>query len=234
MENSLPAFLFAFGAIALAEMGDKTQLLAMAFAARYNIVKVIIGIFIATIITHAMAVAVGSFIGRYESIQLTIQSLAALSFIFFGLWTLRGDKLEGEENKTTKFGVIATVTIAFFIAELGDKTQLATIALATKFPQSPIAILIGTTLGMLAADGLGILLGYTLHKKIPERKIKFISAIAFIAFGFIASFQILYNGFKLDIIPIVLIMVAIIIITGTASFLLIRKNDVDSNRPKST
>ncbi|MCL2319466.1 MAG: TMEM165/GDT1 family protein, partial [Treponema sp.] len=199
METFLPAFLFAFGAVVLAEMGDKTQLLAMAFAAKYNAAKVMVGVFIATILNHALAVALGNFITRFESIQLIIQILASLSFILFGLWTIRGDKLEGEENRTVKFGVIATVVVAFFIAEMGDKTQLATIALAAKFPRSPAGVLTGTTSGMLVADGLGILIGYVLQKKIPEQKIKLISAGVFIIFGLIGTYQILRNDFMMDI-----------------------------------
>ncbi|MGD9474210.1 MAG: TMEM165/GDT1 family protein, partial [Eubacteriaceae bacterium] len=152
MYTGFIAFLFAVGAVVLAEMGDKTQLLAMAFATRFKASKVMMGVFIATVFNHALAVAVGNYITRFDSAQIYIQGIASLSFIFFGLWTIRGDKLEGEENRTTRFGPVITVAIAFFIAEMGDKTQLATIALATQFPDAPIWVLIGTTTGMLIAD----------------------------------------------------------------------------------
>ena len=99
MYSNLVAFLFSAGAVVLAEMGDKTQLLAMAFATKYKASKVLIGVFLATILNHALAVAVGNFITRFESVQTWIQAMASLSFIFFGLWTIRGDKLEGEENR---------------------------------------------------------------------------------------------------------------------------------------
>ena len=138
MYSSLIAFLFSLGAVVLAEMGDKTQLLAMAFATKYKAVKVMIGVFIATVLNHALAVAVGNYVTRFDSAKVWIQGLASLSFIVFGLWTIRGDKLDGEENRKTKFGAVITVAIAFFIAEMGDKTQLTTIALSAKFPANPI------------------------------------------------------------------------------------------------
>ena len=151
MDSNLSAFLFSVGAVVLAEMGDKTQLLAMAFASKYKASKVLIGVFLATVFNHGLAVAAGNYLTRFGSAQIWIQGIAALSFIFFGLWTIRGDKLEGEENRATKFGAIGTVAVAFFLAEMGDKTQLATIAIATKFPANPVGILMGTTMGMLIA-----------------------------------------------------------------------------------
>ena len=102
MYSTLIAMLFSAGAVVLAEMGDKTQLLAMAFATKYQASKVLIGVFIATVFNHALAVAVGNYITRFDSAQIWIQGIASLSFIFFGLWTIRGDKLEGEENRTTQ------------------------------------------------------------------------------------------------------------------------------------
>lgn len=225
MGEFFTAFGVAFGVVVLAEMGDKTQLLAMAFATKYKASKVMIGVFIATILNHAMAVAVGHFFTRFESIQLLIQGLAALAFIFFGLWTIKEDKLEGEENKKTKFGAIATVAIAFFLAEMGDKTQLATITLATRFPSSSVAILIGTTTGMLIADGFGIFVGHILKKKIPERKIKLIAAGIFIIFGLFSSFEVLSNELKLQIMYIIIIIIFLIIITGISCYFLIKNNN---------
>jgi putative Ca2+/H+ antiporter (TMEM165/GDT1 family) len=171
----------------------------MSFAARYNGVKVLIGVFLATVLNHALAVAAGSAVARLALIQSWIQAAASLSFILFGLWTIRGDSLDGEDKRTTKFGPILTVATAFFIAEMGDKTQLATMALAAKFPASPVAVLAGTTTGMLIADSLGILIGVVLRRKIPESKIKFISAAAFMLFGLAGSFQALYEGFSLPL-----------------------------------
>lgn len=219
----LSALLFSLGAVVLAEMGDKTQLLAMAFATKYKAVKVLIGVFVATILNHALAVAVGNLLTRFSTAQIWIQGIAALSFIFFGLWTIRGDKLEGEENRTTKFGAIITVALAFFLAEMGDKTQLTTIALATRFPTSPIWILAGTTTGMLIADGIGIFVGVVLCKKIPERKVKLISAAVFIFFGLLGSYQVMRNNLNLNTDIIVLVMTILYVLTAIAVVYLIRK-----------
>lgn len=218
------AFLVAVGAVVLAEMGDKTQLLAMAFATKYKASKVMIGVFIATVFNHALAVAVGNYITRFDSAQMWIQGIASLSFIFFGLWTIRGDKLDGEENRATKFGPIITVTIAFFIAEMGDKTQLATIALATKFPDNAIGVLVGTTTGMLIADAIGIIIGVVLCRKIPERTVKLVSAVAFMLFGFIGTYQVASQQLHLEMGTIIAGMIGLLILTGGASYYLIKKD----------
>jgi len=160
MNTALVAYLFSAGAVVLAEMGDKTQLLAMAFATKYKASKVMIGVLIATVFNHALAVAVGNYITRFESAQVWIQGIAALSFIFFGLWTIRGDKLEGEENRKTKYGAIVTVAVAFFFAEMGDKTQLASIPLAAKFSVRPVWVLLGTVTGLMIAVAIGHFVGF--------------------------------------------------------------------------
>ena len=231
MYLELIAFLFSAGAVVLAEMGDKTQLLAMAFATKYKASKVMIGVFVATIFNHALAVAVGNYITRFDSAQIWIQGIASLSFIFFGLWTIRGDKLEGEENRTSKYGAIATVAIAFFIAEMGDKTQLATIALATKFPENPFWLLMGTTTGMMIADGIGILVGIVMCKKIPERTIKLASAGAFIFFGFIGSYEVAAEQMHWATNSIVLGLLALTAITGAAAYYLIKENKLEEEIP---
>lgn len=223
MNSTMTAFLLSVGAVTLAEMGDKTQLLAMAFATKYKASKVLIGVFIATVLNHALAVALGSFIAQYKAIDLWVQVIASLSFIFFGIWTLKGDKLEGEENAKNRFGAVATVAIAFFIAELGDKTQLATIALATKFPHDPVGILMGTTTGMLIADAIGIIIGVVLCKKIPEKTVKLVSAAAFILFGFIGSYQVLTGKLKLDLFVSLAILFVIIVITAVVSLYYIKR-----------
>jgi putative Ca2+/H+ antiporter (TMEM165/GDT1 family) len=223
MENFMPSFILALTAVTLAEMGDKTQLLAMAFAAKYKISKVLLGVFIATVINHALAVAFGNMIARFEAIGHIIEALASLSFILFGLWSIRGDKLEGEENRITRFGAVVTVGVAFFIAEMGDKTQLATVALAAKFPASPVGILAGTTLGMLVADGFGILVGLVLRKKIPERRIKFVSAAAFILFGFLGTYQLLRDDLRVELIWICAIIASLGVLTALAIFYILRR-----------
>ena len=174
--------------ILLAEMGDKTQLLAMAMATRFPAKSVLIGIFTATTINHAFAVVVGNYLGTTLNMEL-IQMIASGSFILFGIWTIRGDTLDGEEKRKTVLGPIMTVTIAFFIAEMGDKTQLATVALAAKY-NSPLATLMGTTTGMLIADAVGIYIGVVAGKRIPEKTIKWISALIFIVFGYIGLYTV--------------------------------------------
>ena len=227
--SSLAIFLLAAGAVTLAEMGDKTQLLAMAFATRIKASKVLIGVFLATVLNHALAVAVGNLITRFATIEVWIQGIAALSFIFFGLWTIRGDKLEGEDQRKSRYGAVMTVAIAFFIAELGDKTQLATIALAARFPADPVSILMGTTTGMIIADGIGIIVGVVLCKRIPERTIKLISAGAFIVFGLIAVYQVAVSDLGLDLLTTSLILLALTVITVVLAILLIRKNQATAD-----
>lgn len=229
MSSIFSAYLISVLAVTLAEMGDKTQLLAMAFATRYKASKVLIGVFLATVVNHALAVAAGNFVTRVPGLGIWIQGIAAASFIFFGLWTIRGDKLEGEENRTTRFGAVMTVTIAFFIAELGDKTQLATIALATRFPESPVGILLGTTTGMLIADAIGICVGVVMCRRIPERTVKLVSAGAFILFGFIGSYQVLVGQIALGL-PVTLGILGILaVITGAAAYSLIKNNVPQEN-----
>ncbi|MGE4589335.1 MAG: TMEM165/GDT1 family protein [Acidaminococcaceae bacterium] len=225
MHLDVIAFLVSAGAVVLAEMGDKTQLLAMAFATKYKASKVMLGVFVATIFNHALAVAVGNYITRFQTVETWIQAIASLSFIFFGLWTIRGDKLEGEENRVSKYGAVATVAIAFFIAEMGDKTQLATIALATKFPDNPLWLLVGTTTGMMIADGIGIIAGIVMCKRIPERTIKLLSAAAFIFFGFLGIYQVISENLQWETSLIILCLTAIASLTGAIALYLMREND---------
>ncbi|MEI8215873.1 MAG: TMEM165/GDT1 family protein [Eubacteriales bacterium] len=221
MDQTLLAIIFSVSAVTLAEMGDKTQLLAMAFATKFKARQVLIGVFLATIFNHALAVALGTFITRYENLNIFIQVVAAISFIGFGLWTIRGDKLEGEENRISKFGPVATVAIAFFLAEMGDKTQLTTIALATKFPGQPFQVLLGTTTGMLIADGIGIIIGVVLCKKIPDRIIKLASAAIFIIFGFASTYQSAIKYLNFSTVGAILLVLTIAIATGFIAFRLI-------------
>ncbi len=166
--------------VVLAEMGDKTQLLAMAFAIRFKATTVLWAVFVATAANHFFAVEVGIWLTNFIPISY-IQIAASASFILFGLWTIRGDELE-DEDKRFSFSPFWTVAIAFFVAEMGDKTQLATVALAAKY-QTVLPVWIGTTTGMMIADGVGIGVGIVLGKKIPERVVKWGAAAIFIFFG---------------------------------------------------
>jgi Ca2+/H+ antiporter, TMEM165/GDT1 family len=207
IEALIASFLF----VVLAEMGDKTQLLAMAFAARYSFYKVLIGVALATVFNHALAVTVGHFLTVVVPLDV-ISFIAALSFIGFGLWTLRGDTLKGEDKKISRFGPIATVAIAFFLAEMGDKTQLATISLAVKY-NSMLFVLMGTTLAMLVADSIGILVSVVLCKCIPEKTIKWVSAGIFVIFGFIGVYTALVStqGWQISVTIVALMAIGVVI-----------------------
>lgn len=188
MFGDLEALITSFAVVVLGEMGDKTQLLGMAFATRFKASTVLAGVFVATIFNHFLAVIVGDYLTRFIPMT-TIQFIAALSFVFFGLWTFRGDTLEGEDKKNY-FSPFWTVLIAFFIAEMGDKTQLATIALAAKY-QNIYTVLLASTAGMMVSNIIGIVIGVVLGKKIPEKTVKTISGAIFILFGYIGIYATL-------------------------------------------
>ena len=191
----LSAFILATIAVVLAEMGDKTQLLAMAFATRFRWQTVLWAVLAATLINHLLAVALGNVITQFIPIDW-IKLVAAGSFILFALWTIRGDALHGEDQRQGS-SPFWTVAIAFFIAEMGDKTQLMTIALAADEAvkiggagwlakcQQIIPVWMGTTTGMMIADAFGIVVGIVLHKHIPEKAVKWVAALCFAAFGLI-------------------------------------------------
>jgi putative Ca2+/H+ antiporter (TMEM165/GDT1 family) len=184
----MEAYLASLAFVVLAEMGDKTQLLAMAFASRYRWQTVMWGVFVATLLNHLLAVFAGNWLTHLIPMHY-IQIAASVSFILFGLWTIRGDSLDNED-KRFNFSPFWTVAIAFFFAEMGDKTQLATVALAAKY-MSIVPVWLGTTTGMIIADAIGIIIGIVLGKKIPERFVKWFAALIFIAFGIIGLYQAL-------------------------------------------
>ena len=176
----MEAFVASLVFVVLAEMGDKTQLLAMAFSCRYRWQTVMWGVFVATAANHLMAAALGNYLSSIIPL-VWIKAAAAGSFILFGLWTMRGDALAGEDKRFS-FSPFWTVTVAFFMAEMGDKTQLATIALAVEY-DSLFSVWCGTTLGMLVSNGIGIAFSVIMGKRIPERAIKWVASFVFIGFG---------------------------------------------------
>lgn len=208
----MTAFLASLIFVILAEMGDKTQLLAMAFATRYSSQKVLLAVFLATILNHGLAVLVGRFLTKLVPID-AISFIAAFSFIVFGLWTIRGDKLQGEDKKESRFGPIITVGIAFFLAEMGDKTQLATISLAVEY-KNMINVLMGTTLGMIIADSFGIIVGVVMRKHIPDKAIKWVSAIIFILFGLSGMYNIMISRISLVITWLIILFVSTLAVYG--------------------
>ena len=183
MDGFLVAFAVSFGVIFVAELGDKSQLMALTFATRFKAIPVLIGITIATSVTHLVSVAVG--VGLGASLPTGwISLVAAVAFIGFGAWTLRGDSLtDDEERKAKRAGGSAVVaaSVAFFLAELGDKTMLATITLATQY--NWFGVWLGSTLGMVAADAMAIVVGRKLGQRLPERVISIGAALMFFVFG---------------------------------------------------
>ena len=183
MSGFLAALAISFGVIFVAELGDKSQLMAMTFATRYKMVPVLIGITVATAVVHLVSVGVGYGLGAALPTGW-ISLVAALAFFAFGAWTLRGDKLTEDEKakaeRTTGSAILA-VGGAFFLAELGDKTMLATITLATQ--HGWLGTWLGSTLGMVAADALAIVVGRLLGRHLPEKAIKYGAAALFAIFG---------------------------------------------------
>ena len=179
----IAALLFSFAVIFVAELGDKTQLVAMMFALRYRWWVVLSAITTATIAVHLLSVGIGHYLGAALPTHL-LAIAAGIAFVFFGLWTLRGDSLsENEASKAERATAPAffVVTSAFVLAELGDKTMLATVTLAAD--RDWVGVWIGSTLGMVVADGLAILVGVVAGKHLPERIIQLVAAALFLAFG---------------------------------------------------
>lgn len=182
-EGFLVALAVSFGVIFVAELGDKSQLMAMTFATRFKTVPVLIGITAATAIVHLVSVGVGYGLGATLPTDW-ISLVAGVAFLGFGAWTLRGDKLTDDEKskaeRSTGSAILA-VGGAFFLAELGDKTMLATITLATQYGW--FGTWLGSTLGMVAADALAIVVGRMLGRHLPEKAIKWGAAALFALFG---------------------------------------------------
>jgi putative Ca2+/H+ antiporter (TMEM165/GDT1 family) len=183
------AFLLSFGVIFVAELGDKSQLMALAFATRFKFWPVVTAITLATGLVHLFSVAIGGIIGNAMPTK-AINIVSALAFLFFAAWTLRGDELSDEDDESTNLSsrhVILSVGTVFFLAELGDKTMLATITLATK--ENAFGTWLGSTLGMVAADALAILVGYHLGSRLPEKTIRYGASVLFVVFGILLIAQ---------------------------------------------
>ena len=183
----MEAFLISAGIVALAEMGDKTQLLSLVLAARFRKPwPIVLGIFVATLANHALAGAVGSWVTTVLGPDVLRWVLGA-SFIAMAVWMLIPDKLDDGDTPsgTSQWGVFGTTLIAFFLAEMGDKTQIATVALAAQYQQWA-AVVAGTTLGMMIANAPVVWFGDRLVKKVPIRVVHLISALIFAVLGVLA------------------------------------------------
>lgn len=180
MEAFWASFLVAF----LAELGDKTQLIVMAFAVKYNWRSVFLGMTLGIFVVHSLAVAIGSLAGELIPVHL-MTIIASCLFIGFGVWTLRGDdegEDEDEATKSSRFGPLLTVAMTFIIGEMGDKTQFAAMTMATQY-ESWWLVLCGAVLGMVLTDSLGIIAGTFLHRRLPAKKMRYLSAGIFLLFG---------------------------------------------------
>ena len=179
----MESLLVSTGVVALAEIGDKTQLLAFLLAARFKKpLPIIAGILLATIVNHGLAGALGAWITASITPEV-LRWVLGVSFIGMAIWTLIPDKIEEEESQVAKrFGVFGATLITFFLAEMGDKTQIATVAMAAHYA-APLMVVIGTTLGMLIADVPAVFAGDKLAGKIPMKLVHSIAAAVFVVLG---------------------------------------------------
>jgi putative Ca2+/H+ antiporter (TMEM165/GDT1 family) len=184
----MEAFLVSAGIVALAEMGDKTQLLSLVLAARFRKPwPIVLGIFVSTIVNHALAGAAGAWFTSLLGPQVLRWILAA-SFIAMAVWMLVPDKLDDDEQaKTPRLGVFGTTVVAFFLAEMGDKTQVATVMLAARFPNWG-AVVAGTTLGMMVANVPAVWFGERVTRIVPIKVVHGVSAVIFLGLGVAALF----------------------------------------------
>ena len=184
----MESILVSTGVVALAEMGDKTQLLAFILAARFKRpLPIILGILCATLLNHGLAGAFGTWITSVTGPEI-LRWVLGVSFIGMAIWTLIPDKIEEEETQiASKLGVFGATFITFFLAEMGDKTQIATIALAAHYA-APVMVIAGTTLGMLIADVPAVFLGNKFAEKIPMKLVHSIAAAIFAVMGVFTLF----------------------------------------------
>lgn len=186
----MESLLVSTGVVALAEIGDKTQLLAFILAARFKKpVPIILGILVATLINHGLAGALGAWLTSAVTPEI-LRWVLGLSFIGMAIWTMIPDKIEEEEtNVAQKLGVFGATLITFFLAEMGDKTQIATVAMTAHYA-APLMVVIGTTLGMLIADVPAVLVGDKLANKIPMKLVHSIAAAIFAILGIATLFGV--------------------------------------------
>ncbi len=182
MPISLEAFLISTGLVALAEIGDKTQLLAFMLAARFRrTTPIVLGILAATVANHAFAAALGTWLTQWLE-PVTMRWILGLSFLAMAVWVMIPDKLDEGELATPRLGIFGTTVIAFFLAEMGDKTQVATVALAAQY-EAFIAVVVGTTLGMMIANVPAVMAGDRIAHRIPVKLVHGIAAALFAALG---------------------------------------------------
>ena len=185
----MDAFLVSTAIVALAEMGDKTQLLSLVLAARFRKPwPIVLGILVATLVNHALAGAVGAWVTQMVGPD-AMRWILGLSFIAMAVWMLIPDKLDDDgTSQHSRWGVFGTTLIAFFLAEMGDKTQIATVMLAAQYTGAYVWVVAGTTFGMMLANAPVVWLGDKLVKKVPIRMVHLVSAVIFLVLGLLALF----------------------------------------------
>jgi len=187
-------FLTSCFLVVAAEMGDKSQILAMTFATKYSVYHVLLGIIIGITLNHGLAVAFGTSLSKLISLDI-VRLAAGIAFIVFALWSLiQSDEDEPEAEEAHRFGPIVTVAMAFFIGELGDKTQLTAITLASS-SEHPLIVLLGTVSGMVLTSAIGIFVGSRMGQRIPEFAMKIVSSFVFLGFGLISLYQNLPDAY---------------------------------------
>ena len=185
----MDAFLVSTAIVALAEMGDKTQLLSLVLAARFRKPwPIVLGILVATLVNHALAGAVGAWVTQMVGPD-AMRWILGLSFIAMAVWMLIPDKLDDDgTSQHSRWGVFGTTLVAFFLAEMGDKTQIATVMLAAQYSGAYVWVVAGTTFGMMLANAPVVWLGDKLVKKVPIRMVHLVSAVIFLVLGLLALF----------------------------------------------
>ena len=182
----MEAFLISTGVVALAEMGDKTQLLALVLAARFRKPwPIVFGILVATLVNHALAGAVGAWLTTVMGPD-ALRWILGVSFILMALWMLVPDKIDDDMDKPPRFGVFVTTVVVFFLAEMGDKTQIATVMLAARYPDYLVWVVAGTTFGMMLANAPVVWLGERITRRVPIRTVHLVSAALFAGMGALA------------------------------------------------
>ena len=182
------AFWIAFVVVFVAELGDKTQFMTLSFSTRFRWQTVMLGVLVATVVISLISTLLGRVLGTALPL-FWINLTAGLAFIAFGVWALRGEEASDEQSSLGhRFGPLLTVAIAFFLAEFGDRTMLATIVIAGR-EKSLMGVWLGSATGLVSSNALAIVVGNVLGKKLPEKALKYGTAFIFIASGLLALFQ---------------------------------------------
>lgn len=223
-KEMLRAFLLIFAA----EMGDKTQIIAMTFATHYKVKEVILGVVFGVLLNHGIAIILGSFLSKVVPMNL-IQIIAGIMFVIFGIMALSDSDTEEIDNNK-EINPIITVALAFFIGELGDKTQLTAMTLSSE-GNYPLFILIGTTLGMVATSSMGIFIGSKIGDKVPDVAVKIVSSLVFIFFGTLKLFNTVPKEY-ITLINVVLYIIGLLMIELYLIDNLIRKRKLGKSPVK--